>query len=103
MHINPRTIYRTRTARLLLDSIANHVNDLQNSVYRLIDGDWIDIQPGDKEWRELVTLGPATIEYLNDEVGTSTYETVVNTIIRTSDDEAFMIYGLSVFDVIGLE
>ena len=103
MHINPRTIYRTRTARLLLDSIANHVNDLQNSVYRLIDGDWIDIQPGDKEWRELVTLGPATIEYLNDEVGTSTDETVVNTIIRTSDDEAFMIYGLSVFDVIGLE
>ena len=103
MHINPRTIYRTRTARLLLDSIANHADDLKGSVYRLIDGDWVDILPGDKEWRELVTLDPATIEYLNDETSTATDENVVSTIIRTSDDEAFMIYGLSVFDVIGLE
>lgn len=103
MHIDPKTILILHPVRLLLDSIASHADDLNGSMYRLIDGDWVDIQPGDEEWRELITLDPTTIEYLNDEASTATDENVVNTIIRTNDDKAFMIYGLSVFDVIGLE
>lgn len=101
--IDPRTIFILRPARLLLDSIANHADDLNCSVFRLIDGHWIDIQPGDEEWRELVTLDPTTIEYLNVRAAASTDENFVNTIIRTSDDKVFEIDCLSVFDVIGLE
>lgn len=103
MHIDPRTIFMLRTARLLLDSIASHADDLNGSMYHLIDGDWVELQPGDEEWRKLVALDPTAIEYLNDEASTATDDNVVNTIIRTNDDKAFMIYSLSVFDVIGLE
>lgn len=99
--IDPRTIFILRPARLLLDSIANHADDLNCSSF--IDGRWVDIQPGDEEWRELVTLDPTTIEYLNVKAAASADENFVNMIIRTSNDKVFMIYCLSVFDVISLE